>query len=193
MKKLFFAAALSLCMVGLQHVKAQVSISLNLNIGSQPDWGPTGYDHVEYYYLPDIDCYYYVPGKQFVYRSGSQWVWRSSLPPQYSNYNLYNSYKVVINKPKPYAHDDDYRRQYASYKGRHDQPMIRDSHDEKYKHRDNGRPKLNKPATNHPTAIKTPQRPSPEHRPESGSRPVPEKSKPGKGHDNGKKEGHGHH
>lgn len=44
---------------GINNAKAQVS--LNINIGSQPVWGPTGYDHVDYYYFPDIDAYYYVP------------------------------------------------------------------------------------------------------------------------------------
>ena len=102
MKKLFFAAAFFVSLLTMKQADAQISISLNLNIDSQPTWGPTGYDHVEYYYLPDIDCYYYVPGKQFVYQSGSRWIWASSLPPQYSNYDLYGGYKVVVNKPKPY-------------------------------------------------------------------------------------------
>jgi hypothetical protein len=42
-------------------------VRVNINIGSQPVWGPVGYDHVDYYYLPDIETYYYVPTRQFVY------------------------------------------------------------------------------------------------------------------------------
>jgi len=152
MKKIIFAAALLFCAFVARHADAQVSVSLSLNIGSQPDWGPTGYDHVDYYYLPDIDCYYYVPSKQFVYKSGSQWVWKSSLPSQYSNYDLYKSYKVVVNKPKPYMHDNDYRTRYSSYKNRHDQPLIRDSHDDKYKRpAGNNRPEQRKPETHQRT------------------------------------------
>src|ERR1700744_3631209 len=108
MKKLLFAAAFMLCILSLKQADAQISVSLNLNIDTQPDWGPTGYDHVDYYYLPDIDCYYYVPTKQFYYQSGSRWIASASLPSKYGNYDLYNSYKVVVNKPKPYLQDATY-------------------------------------------------------------------------------------
>ena len=30
-------------------------------------WGPGGYDHVDYYYMPDIDAFYKVPTRQFYY------------------------------------------------------------------------------------------------------------------------------
>jgi len=54
------------------------------------------------------------------------------LPTQYSHYDLYNSYKVVVNERDPWRHNDTYRQKYASYKGRHDQQPIRDSKDSKY-------------------------------------------------------------
>jgi hypothetical protein len=113
-------------------IKAQVNISVGINIGSQPVWGPVGYDGVQYYYLPDIDVYYYVPGHLFYFRSGRRWASSPNLPPQYANYDLYGGYKVVLNENKPYLHDKDYRIKYASFKDRHDQPVIRDSHDSKY-------------------------------------------------------------
>ena len=37
-------------------VEAQLSISLGFNVDRQPIWGPTGYDHVDFYYLPDKLC-----------------------------------------------------------------------------------------------------------------------------------------
>ena len=54
--------------------QAQVNVGLHVNIGTQPIWGPTGYDHVEYYYLPDIEAYYYVPQARFYYQDGGRWV-----------------------------------------------------------------------------------------------------------------------
>ena len=111
---------------------AQVSISLNLNLDRQPIWGPTGYDHVDYYYLPDIDVYYYVPGQRYYYSDNGTWRSGSSLPSRYRGFDLYNSYKVVVNDPQPYKNDATYRDKYASYKGRHDQETIRDSRDPKY-------------------------------------------------------------
>jgi hypothetical protein len=111
---------------------AQVHVNVNINLGSQPVWGPTGYDYVEYYYLPDIDAYYYVPQHRFYYFEGGRWIYRSSLPSRYGNFDLYNSYKVVVNEREPWRNNETYRQKYASYKGRHDQQPIRDSKDSKY-------------------------------------------------------------
>ncbi len=139
-------AAILLAALSFSPAKAQFKISLNLNIGTQPDWGPVGYDHAEYYYMPDIGVYYDVPHQQYVYPNGRRWVRASSLPPRYHNFDLYSGYKVVLNEPTPYVHDNVYRARYAQYKGRRGQPIIRDSHDPKYKrdhgrndHHDNGR------------------------------------------------------
>jgi hypothetical protein len=113
-------------------VDAQLRINLNFNVDRQPVWGPTGYDHVEYYYLPDIDVYYNVPQQRFFYNQGGRWMSGSSLPSRYRGHDLYNSYKVVINERTPYRNAQKYRDQYASFKGRHDQQPIRDARDPKY-------------------------------------------------------------
>ncbi|MCJ8210887.1 hypothetical protein MUY27_14310 [Mucilaginibacter sp. RS28] len=140
MKKLFFIAAITASFLAAKPSDAQVRLNVNVNIGSQPEWGPVGYDYAEYYYLPDIDTYYYVPAHQFVYYNGGSWVRTTNLPPRYRNYNLYNSYKVVINEPNPWNRASVYRDRYAGYRGRHDQVIIRNSREVKYKeHWDNGR------------------------------------------------------
>jgi len=113
-------------------VYAQLGISLGFNVESQPAWGPTGYDHVDYYYMPDIGVYYNVPQHLYYYNEGGRWVGRSSLPRRYRDYDMYHSYKVVVNERNPYMHDNIYREKYSSYKGRHDQEVIRDSHDSRY-------------------------------------------------------------
>ena len=64
-------------------VDAQVRINLNFNIDRQPIWGPTGYDHVEYYYLPDVEAYYYVPQQRFYYYEGGRWISGSSFVARY--------------------------------------------------------------------------------------------------------------
>jgi hypothetical protein len=113
-------------------VQAQVRVNVNLNIGSQPVWGPTGYDYAEYYYLPDVDAYYYIPNHQYIYEDRGRWVYTSALPARY-HYDPYRSYKVVINEPKPYLHADVYRTKYGKYKGKYgQQQIIRDSRDERY-------------------------------------------------------------
>jgi len=113
-------------------VDAQIGISLNFNVDRQPVWGPTGYDHVEYYYLPDIEVYYSVPQRRYFYFERGRWIGRSSLPSRYHGFDMYNSYKVVVNEPRPYRNHATYRDKYVSYKGRHDQQPIRDSRESKY-------------------------------------------------------------
>jgi hypothetical protein len=78
MKRIFLAVLFGVASLTSISTKAQVN--LNINIGSQPQWGPTGYDHVDYYYLPDVDAYYNVPAKQYVYLNDGNWVWRNNLP-----------------------------------------------------------------------------------------------------------------
>jgi len=129
MRYIFLVIAILIVSVSLQ---AQVGVRLNLNVGSQPVWGPSGYDHVEYYYLPDIEAYYNVPQHKFYYNERGRWISRSQLPRRYRDYDFYNSYKVVVNERNPYRRHNVYRDQYASYKGRHDQEQIRDSRDSRY-------------------------------------------------------------
>jgi hypothetical protein len=111
---------------------AQVHVGVNINIGSQPVWGPVGYDYVEYYYFPDIDIFYYVPTHRFVCWEGGRWVFRASLPYRYRNYDLYSIHKEVINENRPYLRHEYYRDKFMNFRGRHDQTIIRDSHDSRY-------------------------------------------------------------
>ena len=158
----FFALIVALFLSNT--LDAQVRVNINFNIDSQPAWGPTGYDYVEYYYLPDMDIYYYVPQHRFYYNESGRWISRSSLPPRFGNYDFYNSYKVVVNEREPWRNHKSYREKYFVYKGRHDQELIRDSRDSKYfvnknhpehnnwvqkqKHDDNGRDKSDKQNNN---------------------------------------------
>jgi len=136
MKKILLTAVLLVSCLAFR-ADAQVHISLGLNIGSQPDWGPVGYDHAEYYYMPDIDAYYDVPNHQYIYLNGNRWTRAVVLPPSY-RFDPYNSYKVVVNEPSPWLHASVYRAKYKGYRGRRDQVLIRDSRDDKYRNHWNG-------------------------------------------------------
>jgi hypothetical protein len=125
-----FVLIMSLFLLSI--LNAQVSVNLNYNLDKQPAWGPTGYDYVEYYYMPDIETYYNVPQQRYYYYNNGRWVNSSNLPSRFQSYNIYNSYKVVVNKPKPWRNHKTYREQYLIYKDRHDQHSIRDSRDSKY-------------------------------------------------------------
>jgi len=66
MKKLILIAAIIFGCLSIKTADAQVSVSLGLNIGSQPDWGREGYDHADYYYMPDIATYSDEPPNRYV-------------------------------------------------------------------------------------------------------------------------------
>ena len=108
---------------------ANAQFNVSVNIGMQPAWGPTGYDYAEYYYLPDVEAYYSVASRQFVYFDRGNWVYSSSLPGRCGNYDLYSGYKVVLNERDPWCHFNDHRARYAGYRFRHDQVVIRDRGD----------------------------------------------------------------
>ena len=133
MKRIILAAALFItAIITVNKTDAQVRFNLSVNIGSQPVWGPVGYNYVEYYYLPDIEAYYYVPRRQFIYLSGNRWVFSYSLPPRYNDYDLYSGYKVVINEPNAYMNFYRDRDRYDRYRSYHNQPIIRNSNDSRY-------------------------------------------------------------
>ncbi|MBE0645890.1 MAG: hypothetical protein IH600_17550 [Bacteroidetes bacterium] len=113
-------------------LSAQLQVGISFNLDIQPAWGPVGYDYAEYYYLPDIEVYYNVPRHRFYFYEGGHWIYRSHLPSRYAHYDYYNSYKIVVNDRDPWRHHYTYRDKYSSYKGRHGQAFIRDSHDSKY-------------------------------------------------------------
>lgn len=98
------------------HTAASAQVSINVNIGSQPAWGPSGYNHVDYYYLPDIESYYDVATNQYIYQDGGRWIFARTLPPRYRGYDLYSGYKVVVNRPKPYLNFSRDRVNYSKYK-----------------------------------------------------------------------------
>lgn len=132
MKKLFILMGIAIGLLTTQTADAQIRVNANINIGNQPAWGPVGYDHVDYYYMPDIDVYYSVPERRYIYLDGGKWLFATTLPSRYRGFNLYAAPKIVINEPRPYLRADVYRVKYKGWKGPK-QIVIRDSDDEKYR------------------------------------------------------------
>jgi len=125
MKKLVYLAVL---VGGLFFAKpAEAQVNVNINIGSQPLWGPVGYDYARYYYIPEINVYYDVPNRRYTYYEGRRWITRGNLPGRYRNFNFYNTYKVVVNDRNPWNHHDRYSRDYGQYAHSRNQVNLRDS------------------------------------------------------------------
>ncbi len=117
----------------------QAQVSVNVNIGSPPAWGPVGYSNVDFYYIPDIQAYYDIRLSQFIYFGNGRWIHSRSLPSQYRGYDLYNGYKVVLNDyhgRTPYVYYKNHKAKY--YKGYKGKPQKSIGYRNDNKH-DNGR------------------------------------------------------
>ena len=158
--------------IGLAFLAAsssQAQVSVNVNIGtppppvvvvekprvviaSPPEWGPVGYDNMEYYYLPDIQVYYDIRQSQYIYYGNGNWIRSSRLPSYCRGYNLYNGYKVVLTDyhgRSPYVYFNSHKvKYYKGYKGKpqknrrdyHQSNAHYDHHDDHHNdHHDNGK------------------------------------------------------
>ena len=132
MRSIFVLTAALFLLSASGTLHAQIHININFNLDSQPAWGPVGYDYVDYYYLPAIDIYYSVPLHRYYYEYRGRWISSIYLPARYRDFDLYTSYKVVVNEREPWRNDRVYRERYYSDRDRHDQEIIRDSRDPKY-------------------------------------------------------------
>lgn len=135
MKKYFYATLLWAIFALSTPASAQVNV--NINIGSQPAWGPTGYDFARFYYMPEIDVYYNVSNKRYTYFDGRKWVTTRSLPKRYVGFDLFRTYKVVINDRDPWHQHPRYKKQYGGYAHNHSQKALKDYHKQEkkyYKH-----------------------------------------------------------
>jgi hypothetical protein len=123
--------------------------SVQINFGTAPSWGPSGYTSVRYYYIPEIEAYYDVKTEMFFYISNGVWIQRNYLPTRYRNYDLYNGYKVVINNyygDKPYHNYKHYKSRYPKgYKGHYQKT---NGHNPKFKQHPSNNQNHHQPSNN---------------------------------------------
>lgn len=97
-------------------VAQKVAVSINVNL---PSWAPY-YDNanlVRYYYFPDIECYYDVMNREFIYMEDGEWMFGRSLPPVYRWFDLDNCFIVALNSRvyEPWRHFNYYVSHYPRY------------------------------------------------------------------------------
>jgi hypothetical protein len=90
-------------------------LSINVNFGTPPVWAPVERVEVQYYYLPDIDCYYDVPSQKFIYFLNGKWFRSARLPYRYRNYNLRGGNVVYLTDYRgnsPYIYHSKHKEKY---------------------------------------------------------------------------------
>jgi len=82
-----------------------------------PEWAPPVYHGARYYYMPDIETYYDLQNRDFVYLDNGQWLFANTLPSAYAGYNLNNGFSVTLNATvyQPWLHHQYYISNYPRY------------------------------------------------------------------------------
>ena len=111
---------------------ADAQIQVRVNIGVQPIWGPVGFEYVEYYYIPEIDVYYHVPTREFIYYKNGRWIARRTLPAMYRHFDFYRTRVVVVNEYRPFLRHHEIKRRYSNYRDFRPYITIRDVRDSRY-------------------------------------------------------------
>jgi len=112
MKKLLIIL-ISIAFFSTTNTNAQVSV--NVNFGTPPVWAPADRVETQYYYLPDIDTYYDVPQRKYIYLSNNVWIRSNSLPSRHRNYNLKGGRVIYITDYRgnsPYVHHKKHKTKY---------------------------------------------------------------------------------
>lgn len=82
-----------------------------------PVWAPDYYLGTRYYYFPDIETYYDLATRNFVYLYNGRWLFAGALPSVYSSFNLRNAFVVIVdrNMYDPWMHHQYYNSHYPRY------------------------------------------------------------------------------
>lgn len=68
-----------------------------------------------YYYFPEIDIWYDISNRRFIYFENARWIFSRELSDRYRDYDVNNGYKVLVDETRPYVHANRYRDRYINY------------------------------------------------------------------------------
>jgi hypothetical protein len=100
-------------------VSSKAQVSVNVNLGTPPVWAPAAPVAVEYYYLPDIEVYYDVPARRYIYMRNGSWHRSAALPARYRGYDLYHGNTVYLSDyhgRTPYVYYNEHKVKYVGNK-----------------------------------------------------------------------------
>jgi hypothetical protein len=82
-----------------------------------PQWAPSYHSGVRYYYFPDLELYYDLSNRDYIFLNNGQWFFSRNLPPMYADYDLYNGFVISLNVKvyQPWRHHQFYVSNYPRY------------------------------------------------------------------------------
>jgi hypothetical protein len=104
-----------------------------------PSWAPPVYSGIRYYYIPDIECYYDINTREFIFLDHARWIYSPTLPYLYQGFDLNNCFVVIVNSNiyQPWMHHQYYvshfpRYYYRDYYDHSNIPWVR-GYDENFR------------------------------------------------------------
>ena len=109
----FLAFALGAGLAFAAPTAAQAQVSVGINIGGLPPWGPPVQQGTQYYYIPEIDGYYDIYTGSYIVFDGQQWI----SVPYLDGYDPYYFHPVPVAYvgAQPWLNIGAYRRRYPQY------------------------------------------------------------------------------
>ncbi|HNX79552.1 MAG TPA: hypothetical protein PKJ24_06700 [Prolixibacteraceae bacterium] len=143
MKKLKVSA---LCVMALFFISVftacepyRTSTTVPQPVYEPPRWAPPVYAGTRYYYIPDIECYYDIHTREFIFLDHARWVYSPALPYFYRDFDLDNCFIVIVNSRiyQPWMHHQYYvshfpRYYYRDYYDHSNIPWVR-GYDENFR------------------------------------------------------------
>ena len=82
-----------------------------------PQWAPPYYSGARYYYLTDLELYYDLSTRNYIFLMDDRWHFSPYVPAMYQNYDLDNSFCIVLNIDvyRPWMHHQYYASHYPRY------------------------------------------------------------------------------
>src|SRR5659263_244690 len=97
-----------------------------------PQWAPPYYSGARYYYLPDLELYYDLGTREYIFLMDGRWNFSPYVPAIYRNYDLDNCFSIVMSVDvyRPWLHHQYYvshypRYYYRDYYDRSNIPYVR--------------------------------------------------------------------
>ena len=104
---------------------AQAQMRVGVQLGA-PAWGPPVGRHMQYYYIPELDAYYDLYNRAYLFFDGYSWVSSYALPPAYAGLDPYQFHPVPLAYvgPQPWGFVRQYPQYVAPYRRYYRQPRV---------------------------------------------------------------------
>ena len=82
-----------------------------------PEWAPEYYPGTRYYYFPDIECYYDLATREYIFLNRGQWFFTPTLLGFYNDFDPMYGFVIIINTRiyQPWMHHQYYISHYPRY------------------------------------------------------------------------------